>query len=67
MNYTPDVVDFVYQDFAYQIIDMQRIIEKQAEEIERLQEYQKRYHQLLNRSISEGEQMIRQLTELVMK
>jgi hypothetical protein len=61
-KYAPDVVDF-----AYQIIDMQRIIEKQAEEIERLQEYETRYHRLLNKNISDGEQLIRQLTELVMK
>jgi hypothetical protein len=61
-KHIPDVVDF-----AYQIIDMQRIIEKQAEEIERLQEYETRYHRLLNRSVADGEQMIRQLTELVMK
>jgi hypothetical protein len=54
-------------EFAYQIIDMQRTIENQADEIERLREYEQRYHRLLNKSISDGEVMIRQLTELVLK
>lgn len=53
-------------DFAYQIIDMQRTIERQAEEIERLREYETRYHRLLNKSISDGEAMIGQLAELVL-
>jgi hypothetical protein len=61
-KHIPDVVDF-----AYQIIDMQRIIEKQAEEIERLREYETRYHRLLNKSISDGDAMISQLTELLLK
>lgn len=53
-------------EFAYQIIDMQRTIERQAEEIERLREYETRYHRLLNKSISDGEAMIGQLAELVL-
>ena len=61
-NASMDVVEF-----AYQIIDMQRTIENQADEIERLREYEQRYHRLLNKSISDGEVMIRQLTELVLK
>ena len=61
-NASMDVVEF-----AYQIIDMQRTIEKQADEIERLRDYEQRYHRLLNKSISDGEVMIRQLTELVLK
>lgn len=52
-------------DFAYQIINMQRTIENQANEIERLREYETRYHRLLNKSISEGEAMTRQLVDLL--
>jgi hypothetical protein len=52
-------------EFAYQIIDMQRTIENQADEIERLREYEQRYHRLLNKSISEGEAMTRQLVDLL--
>jgi hypothetical protein len=44
---------------------MQRTIENQADEIERLREYEQRYHRLLNKSISEGEAMTRQLVDLL--
>lgn len=51
-------------DFAYQIIEMESIIEEQARKIERLEQVEKDYHKLLDESLYHGQAMMGNMLKL---
>lgn len=57
----PDVVDF-----AHQIIDMHRLIQRQANELEEAREYQKKYFALIQSDIEHGRHMIGGILQIAM-
>ncbi len=53
-------------DFAYDIIDSQRELLFLRSEVERLKEYEQKYHELLSQSIKHGEVMMGNMLTLVL-
>jgi hypothetical protein len=54
-------------DFAWQIINMDRLIKAQNKELERLKDIEEKYNKLLDDSIHHGEVMMGITLELLVK
>lgn len=53
-------------DFAYEIIEMDRIIKSQQKEIDRLSEYETKYRELMDSSIKHGEKMMANMLSVLL-